>query len=1395
MGTNSVEEAKKLYYESKQIFHDASMNLRDYISNNSTFNEFLSNEGCEINESSKILGLHWNTSSDTFTFTISKFTATTTTKRTVLQFIASVYDPLGIIAPILITPKLFLQKLWKASLSWDDPLTKDLCNEWNSIINLYNDKPISIPRLIHVSNSAINQLHCFVDASGHTYGAVAYLRTIHADTGETSSALVFAKSRLCPVKGMTIPKLELMALVIGTRILKFIQEQLDFEITESYIWSDSKCALQWLTSYKELSVFIKNRVREITNVPRNTFFRYVSSAENPADIISRGSSPHELVMNKLWWYGPPWLELSESHWPREINIDPHSKVDSNEMVEDELIITTYEVEAIVNSRPLTYYQDDLSFKPLRPIDFILSGNTCIASPPMLTEDDETYQTSQTSRCALLNLWKQSQLVANNFWHIWKNEYLNSLREYSRCDHNNPRSTAKCSPQIDDIVLLRDDNIPRAHWKLARICELPSTKEIRSATIQLANGKRLQRAINFLHPLEIRANSNKPSEAPQDIRSIQPRRSPRIALLPPKTYVYFLSLLLISCITATHNVCRDPLSKLSLIFLQECESSGIGIYKTSNGYFCYLHHECTNNTFLRLNSDYKYMCGFPCGCPKWATRCSHYSGNKIKSSIPLIPEFKKALRDAAPIICSDTLANNNCSNTLTTKTFYQIQMFDLSLHILKNINLKISDTDILDEPVCIGNDTTATGTSQYCQQFPCANKFRKFCYYPLTPITYLVLHKHSIPIRAWGVIERTFFDFDNSPSVATNDCNECSFRCLNNGSILLRNLDTLAPFTLELCFSNSFRSHHCEMIHNPPHIVSIPREIQLTNFVANLTLWKKGLALFNSRKLCPPLSYCNSVDCKLCYSYITHCSKSLERLVLIIILWLFFMVINIIIYMFSATFAIIRFITHFVLMIIHIPYYTIKLLLRCMFLRNSGDTPIRNRKKLRVSQRTLATNKYSLFKAVLTITITLLTAAVIHCCSDISSLKANTAACTYNNLGNIECSYDSSTLLAIVANNQELCLSLLDMRNEIIGSLVLTVQPIKLLCIAKSYFFTRDHTFIYPSIKRCKLMGSCKNNFCATIKTNDNIDEFSDEINNTTGFAYCMESCACFHCGCFLCTPACLFYKIIPEYMSTTIYELFSCSSFSIQITAQIALNINGQESITNTITITLGRTFRWNNIIFNVISTSLPHAPLLRYSFPRKMNNNKVRVNPPTSAGQQFNDIGQLYCRSHEEASNSKYEFNPDVCNCHSNGDAINCNCAYHNYSALFENNEFLLPLSLGPLNLRQHPTNMIEVEVSTLANIQLQVTARNLSISTKSYDNICNTTVSAFSGCYQCNTGAIGNVTCFSNFGTVFGEIECAKQYYTVKCSKEGAEGTLTYIASVTSEAFSLKSIKDTLK
>ena len=265
---NNGEEALQLHKEAKKIFQDASMNLRDWISNSKFVNENTIPDDLMKERVTKVLGPIWNTKK-------LENIEQTKTKREVLATLASIFDPLGMITPVALKMKLFLQESWEKEKEWDERLSSEKITIWRGIMT---------------DLSGISFL-CFYDSSSKAYATAIYLRTIKND--KITVNLVFSKARNAPKKELTIPRLELMSVLIGTRSLRFVTKAMRLENAEKISWTDSQCLLQWIKNRDNISAFVRNRVTEIIN-ETDVAFRYINTKHNAADIPTRGMSAKEL---------------------------------------------------------------------------------------------------------------------------------------------------------------------------------------------------------------------------------------------------------------------------------------------------------------------------------------------------------------------------------------------------------------------------------------------------------------------------------------------------------------------------------------------------------------------------------------------------------------------------------------------------------------------------------------------------------------------------------------------------------------------------------------------------------------------------------------------------------------------------------------------------------------------------------------------------------------------------------------------------------------------------------------------------------------------------------------------------------------------------------------------
>lgn len=181
-------------------------------------------------------------------------------------------------------------------------------------------KQLRFPRLVGGSQvSSPWQIHVYCDASLSAYGACAYLR-IQQDDETVSVNLIFAKSRVAPLKALSLPRLELMAALIGARMAACLQRVI-VQPTTIYFWSDSTIALSWIRSpAKNWKPFVQNRVREIQNVSDPESWRHCPGTDNPADYLTRGMKAEALLASRHWWHGPAWLARESAAWPMTVAV-------------------------------------------------------------------------------------------------------------------------------------------------------------------------------------------------------------------------------------------------------------------------------------------------------------------------------------------------------------------------------------------------------------------------------------------------------------------------------------------------------------------------------------------------------------------------------------------------------------------------------------------------------------------------------------------------------------------------------------------------------------------------------------------------------------------------------------------------------------------------------------------------------------------------------------------------------------------------------------------------------------------------------------------------------------------------------------------------------------------
>ncbi|GFY02351.1 DUF5641 domain-containing protein [Trichonephila clavipes] len=506
-GEDDAKSAFDLSSKAAKIMSEAGMNLRKWISNDCELMKQWQLEHFDhlnmndfVNHPHRVLGLLWHPQKDYLSLRLTSLLdflqKRKNTKRFLLMAAGRIFDPLGFVSPFTIRFKILFQEIWQRKTDWDEELLPDIrekFEQWCSEASFLCE--LQIPRYALQCDS-VNcpecEIHTFSDASIKAYGAVSYVRLRTFD--KISVHLLASKSRVAPLKVLTLPRLELMGALLAA----------------SNRWK----------------VFVANRVKEIRSLTDKDSWRHCPGKDNPSDLLTRGISADSLINCEKWWKGPSFLQegntvpvsnnvllSDESAYLEELkpterktltvildnNLLNHILSVSNNFQKN-LCIFSYIYRFINNCKrpsnkqigPLRMCEiqraeitlvklvqqmefnleiKDLSCKGMvnpqigRPI-------TAIAEPSLTEVSDNR-----------LKVWQKQTKIVQHIWKRWSNNYLSTLQ------NRNKWYFEKNNVKIHDMVILKEDNLPVCNWPLGRILEVYHGKDnkIRVVLVKTKNG--------------------------------------------------------------------------------------------------------------------------------------------------------------------------------------------------------------------------------------------------------------------------------------------------------------------------------------------------------------------------------------------------------------------------------------------------------------------------------------------------------------------------------------------------------------------------------------------------------------------------------------------------------------------------------------------------------------------------------------------------------------------------------------------------------------------------------------------------------------------------------------------------------------------------------------------
>jgi hypothetical protein len=386
---SSEEEAIALVEDLTTVLKKGGFKLTKWVSNSCQVMEVIPEEDRASGMKSldlhvqgnlppeRALGVLWSPETDRFSFKI-EVKDHNLTRRGILSTVSALYDPLGFAAPVILPAKQLLQDLCRLRLGWDDQIPQEHQRKWEVwIAELPKLENFYIDRCFKPSwfeSCKTTQLHHFADASQTGYGTASYLRFENED-GKVYCTLVTSKSRVSPLKQITIPRLELTAAVVAVKVNHMIQKELDIPIHKTFFWTDSMTVLRYINNESaRFHTFVANRIALIRDGSEPSQWRYVNTRSNPADDSSRGLSVRKFLISKRWVQGPDFMHLPEDQWPIP-DVDDVCKMENDPEVKEQVISNAVLVKSSAIDRLFTYFSSWYCLR--RAVAWILRIKQCL----------------------------------------------------------------------------------------------------------------------------------------------------------------------------------------------------------------------------------------------------------------------------------------------------------------------------------------------------------------------------------------------------------------------------------------------------------------------------------------------------------------------------------------------------------------------------------------------------------------------------------------------------------------------------------------------------------------------------------------------------------------------------------------------------------------------------------------------------------------------------------------------------------------------------------------------------------------------------------------------------------------------------------------------------------
>ncbi|XP_073827186.1 uncharacterized protein [Musca autumnalis] len=433
-GAESREDLAELKYQVTEILKNGCLELDKWHSNHENFRHDKTIKDLNLDDSSitNALGISWDQQKDEFLFSFSsKFKiGNIVSKRSILSLSSSLFDPLGLVAPLMIKAKIILQELWILKIGWDESVPQDVHTAWLQFVNdLQSLSSLHIPRYCLSPSPESIQLHGFCDSSIRAYGCCLYIRP---------------------------QELENAILAIVWHIQ---QQHFKDDIARTAKKKDPqgplKCLNPFLDSSNGLEILKVGGRLELADIPEAQKHPIILPKDN-----NFVKAPH---FGGLWEAA---VKSAKGHLNRTLA--------NTRLTFEELVTALVEIEAILNSRPISPMSSDPSdLEALTPGHFI-TGSALRSLPE---------REVNTTNINNLEHWAQITAIKQRFWKKWHHEYINELQV------RNKWTASNSNIGVGSMVLVHEDNIPPQKWLMGRLTNIIPGRDgrIRVADVKTTRG--------------------------------------------------------------------------------------------------------------------------------------------------------------------------------------------------------------------------------------------------------------------------------------------------------------------------------------------------------------------------------------------------------------------------------------------------------------------------------------------------------------------------------------------------------------------------------------------------------------------------------------------------------------------------------------------------------------------------------------------------------------------------------------------------------------------------------------------------------------------------------------------------------------------------------------------